>query len=72
LEKSKAYQKKISTKEKSPLSYAQITSNVTNALKIKKAFPALPNKKVLEMHKAAFGQHACYKLHLAISPSILH
>jgi len=39
------------------LSYAQITSNVTNALKIKKAFPALPNKKVLEMHNVAFGQH---------------
>jgi len=58
LEKSKAYQQKISTKEKSPLSYAQIASNVTNALKIKEAFPVLPNKKVLEMHKAAFGQYA--------------
>jgi len=57
LEKSKAHQQKISTKGKSPLSYAQIASNVTNALKIKEAFPALPNKKVLEMHKAAFGQH---------------
>jgi len=48
--------------KKSPLKedplYAQIMSNVTNALKIKEAFPALPNKKVLEMHKAAFGQHA--------------
>jgi len=58
LEKSKAHQKKISTKGKSPLFYAQIASNVTNALKIKEAFPALPNKKVLEMHKAAFGQPA--------------
>jgi len=58
LEKSKAYQQKISTEGKSPLSYAQIVSNVTNALKIKEAFPALPNKKVLEMHKAAFGQPA--------------
>jgi len=57
LEKSKAHQQKISTKGKFPLSYAQIASNVTNALKIKEAFPALPNKKVLEMHKAAFGQH---------------
>ena len=37
--------------------YAQIASNVTNALKIKEAFLALPNKKVLEMHNAAFGQH---------------
>jgi len=58
LEKSKAHQQKISTKEKSSLFYAQIASNVTNALKIKEAFPALPNKKVLEMHKAAFGQYA--------------
>jgi len=57
LEKSKAYQKKISNKGKSPMFYAQIVSNVTNALKIKEAFPALPNKKVLEMHNAAFGQH---------------
>jgi len=57
LEKSKAHQHKISTKGKSSLSYAQITSNVTNALKIKKAFPALPNKKVLKIHNAAFGQH---------------
>jgi len=39
------------------MSYAQIASNVTNALKIKEVFPALPNKKVLEMHNAAFGQH---------------
>jgi len=58
LEKSKAHQQKISTEEKSPLSYAQIASNVTNALKIKEAFLALPNKKVLEMHKVAFGQYA--------------
>jgi len=58
LEKSKAYQQKISTKGKSPLSYAQIASNVTNAFKIKKAFLVLPNKKVLEMHKVAFGQPA--------------
>jgi len=57
LEKSKAHQQKISTKGKSPPSYAQIASNITNALKIKEVFPALPNKKVLEMHKAAFGQH---------------
>ena len=27
-----------------------------NALKIKEAFPTLPNKKVLEMHNAAFAQ----------------
>jgi len=58
LEKLKTHQQKISNKGKSPLSYAQIASNVTNALKIKEAFPALPDKKVLKMHKAAFGQHA--------------
>jgi len=57
LEKSRAHQQKIATKGKAPLSYAQIASNVTNALKIKEAFPALPNKKVLEMHNVAFGQH---------------
>jgi len=57
LEKSRAHQQKIATKGKSPLSYAQIASNVTNALKIKEAFLALPNKKVLKMHNAAFGQH---------------
>jgi len=57
LEKSKAHQQKTSNKGKSPLSYAQIASNITNTLKIKDAFPALPNKKVLEMHNAAFGQH---------------
>jgi len=55
LEKSRACQQKTATKEKTPLSYAQIVSNVANALKIKEAFPALPNKKVLEMHNAAFG-----------------
>jgi len=58
LEKSKAHQQKISNNGKFPLSYAQIASNVTNALKIKEAFPALPDKKILEMHKAAFGQYA--------------
>ena len=36
--------------------YAQAMSYVTNALKIKEAFPTLPNKKVLKMHNAAFAQ----------------
>jgi len=58
LEKSKAYQCKISTEGKSSLSYAQIASNITNTLKIKEAFPALPNKKALKIHNAAFRQHA--------------
>jgi len=56
LEKSKALQRSISTKGNSYISYTQAASYVTNALKIKEAFPALPNKKVLEIHNAAFAQ----------------
>jgi len=56
LEKSKALQRSISTKGNSNMSYAQAASYVINTLKIKEAFPALPNKKVLEMHNAAFAQ----------------
>jgi len=56
LEKSKALQRSISTKDNSYVSYTQAASYVTNTLKIKEAFPALPNKKVLEMHNAAFAQ----------------
>jgi len=36
------------------LSYAQATTTASNILKIKDAFPALPNKKILEIHDAAF------------------
>ena len=56
LEKSKTLQRSISTKGNSYISYTQAASYVTNALKIKEAFPALPNKKVLEIHNAAFAQ----------------
>jgi len=38
----------------SPMSYAQATNFVANILKIKEAFPALLNKKILEIHNAAF------------------
>jgi len=41
-------------KDPSPLSYAQATSSTSNILKIKEAFSALPNKKILEIHNAAF------------------
>jgi len=34
--------------------YAQATNTIANILKIKDAFPALPNKKILEIHDAMF------------------
>jgi len=36
------------------MSYAQVTNSTANILKIKEAFPALPNKKILEIHDMAF------------------
>jgi len=58
MENSKKHQKAHSTKDKSssypPMSYAQATNAVASILKIKEAFPALPNKKILEIHDAAF------------------
>jgi len=36
------------------MSYAQTTVFAASILKIKEAFPALPNKKILEIHNAAF------------------
>ena len=38
----------------SPMSYAQATNAVASILKIKEAFPVLPNKKILEIHDVAF------------------
>jgi len=38
----------------SPMSYAQATNSAASTLKIKEAFPALPIKKILEIHNAAF------------------
>jgi len=58
LEGVKALQQYHSAKGKKviPLSYAQAMLSASNLLKIKDAFPALPNKKILEMHNAAFHQ----------------
>ena len=58
MESSKKYQEICSIKGKSSLSslmsYAQATNSVTSILKIKEAFPALPDKKILEIHNAVF------------------
>jgi len=58
MENSKKRQEAHSTKGKSssysPMSYAQATNAAASTLKIKEAFPALPNKKILEIHNAAF------------------
>jgi len=58
MENSKKHQEAHSTKGKSssysPMSYAQATNTAASILKIKEAFPALPNKKILEIHDAAF------------------
>jgi len=58
MENSKKRQEARSTKGKSssysPMSYAQATNAAASILKIKEAFPALPNKKILEIHDAAF------------------
>jgi len=43
-------------KGSSPLSYAQAMSSPLNILKIKEAFPILPNKKILEIHDAIFSK----------------
>jgi len=58
LEKSKMHQCILTSKGKdmlSPLlSYAQATYQALNILKIKKAFPVLLDKKILEIHNMAF------------------
>jgi len=58
IENSKKHQEACSTKGKSSthplMSYAQATNAAASILKIKEAFPALPNKKILEIHNAAF------------------
>jgi len=58
MENSKKRQEACSTKGKSssnsPMFYAQATNATASILKIKEAFPALPNKKILEIHDAAF------------------
>jgi len=58
METSKKCQEACSTKGKSssypPMSYAQATNAAASILKIKEAFPALLNKKILKIHDAAF------------------
>ena len=58
MESSKKRQEAHTTKGKSslssPMSYAQAANAMNSILKIKEAFPALPNKKILEKHDAAF------------------
>ena len=56
LEKAKSCSKNTSRRKKNsfPLSYAQVTSSASNILKIKEAFPALPNSKILDIHNTAF------------------
>jgi len=58
MERSKKCQEACLTKGKSslssPMSYAQTTNAVASILKIKEAFPALPNKKILEIHNTVF------------------
>lgn len=50
LEKAKTFQRNFMAKDN------YTVSSASNVLKIKEAFPALPNKKILEIHNAAFHQ----------------
>ena len=67
LKKSKNYQINCMAKDTSrtnPIkSFAQVTALAVNILKIKKTFPALLDKKIIEIYY--------YKLHSVISLSIL-
>ena len=58
MKSSKKCQKARLTKGKSssnsPMSYAQAIYATASILKIKEVFPALPNKKILEIHDAVF------------------
>ena len=42
-------------KSQTPRSYAQVSSSANDILKLRDAFPALPNKKIIEIHKAALN-----------------
>jgi len=60
LEKSKKHYAKRNHKDTPKPSltklFAQVMASVTNILKIKEAFPALPNKKIIEIHDTALAQ----------------
>jgi len=51
MEKSKIHGKMAPTP-----SYAQAANSSVNILKIKEAFPAFPNKKIIEIHNATFSK----------------
>ena len=46
---------KIHSKPAPSLTYAQAVNLLVNILKIKKAFPILPNKKIIGIHNATFS-----------------
>jgi len=46
---------KIHSKTAQSPTYAQAANSLVNILKIKEAFPTLPNKKIIEIHNAAFS-----------------
>jgi len=58
MESLKKHQEACTTKGKSSLSppmfYAQATNSMASILKIKEAFLALPNKKILEIYNTVF------------------
>lgn len=60
LERSKHHNAGKSNKGKTSLpstkSFAQVASSAANILEIKEAFPALPNKRIIEIHNAAFDK----------------
>jgi len=60
MEKSKIHQQIYTSKGKNiplpPLSYAQVTSQASNIHKIKEAFLALLDKKILKIYNAAFSK----------------
>jgi len=54
--KSQRHSNEASLPKVTPMYYMLRLCHTLHALKIKEAFPALPNKKVLKMHNAAFAQ----------------
>jgi len=76
MENSKKRQKVCLIKGKSssnsPMSYVQATNAAASILKIKEAFPALLNKKILEIHDVAFPKpdnKGCRIQHTTRGPS---
>jgi len=65
VEQANKWNKNCKFKEKNnstlSLPYAQATITTSNILKIKRAFPALPHKKLIKIHKAIFPKSASTK-----------